>query len=542
MTPETFVEILATLRLTNAELAATIATQRRDIVRLVKMVEGLTKQLDALLGEQAIAERAELARLRQAAVDTAPPAEGGDAPPGGRGAGPDLKPALNSRRSKHGRGPIPAAPTRDIHKMKPGKCDRCHGDSLAIADTQVTEEWDYVKAHLRIRRTERTTCVCTHCNARVTPLMPPMPFERAACTFGLLAWLLYMKCGLFVPLDRLVRELARQGATIPSPTLTRWWGRGADLLLPIAASVRLSLLEGSHVRMDGTGLRVIFPRMLAIPVKGDARHGATDPMGRLVARAPISGQILVFGDDEHAVYHFTLTKEGRHALDFFTTGNHADGRPILWRGTITADAAGSQDCLFTSGDRIEAGCNSHGLRKFRDDADKAPLLAARAMGFIGRVYDIEGEARTKKMLGAQLLSHRREHAGPIVAEFRVWIDAHLTDLLPSNPVRKAIQYYVNHWAALTRFLHDPDVPLDNNWSERALRKVAMIRNNSMFAGGEEGALRLCTVFTLVQTCALLGVDACAYLEWALQRVVPHLDNRGIVASDLTPAAYKTTQK
>lgn len=101
-----------------------------------------------------------------------------------------------------------------------------------------------------------------------------------------------------------------------------------------------------------------------------------------------------------------------------------------------------------------------------------------------------------------------------------------------------MQYYINHWDALTRYLSDAQAPIDNNWSERALRKVALIRNNSLFAGGEEGARRLCAVLTLVQTCRLIDVDPCAYLEWAMSRAVPHPSNRGIKAADLTPHAYK----
>lgn len=547
------------LQATISGLEATIATQRRaadhqrgDIARLVTMVEGLTKQLDVLLNDQAMAQRAELARLREQAkaalaAAAVSAAAGGSSPTGGPPPGPPTLPPeskgkADPNRSKHGRGIVPSHLERDVHTVLPDRCAGCKGTSLGAVDTLVTEEYDYVKAHLRVRRTERTVGCCSDCGVRVTPPQPPMPFDRAACTFGLMAWMLYMKAGLFVPLDRLGRELERQGARIPSATLTRWWGRGADLGLPIAAAVRASLLAGNHVRTDGTGLRVIFPRMLAEPVKGPVRPGEADASGRLVARAPISGQILVFGDDEHAVYHFTPTKEGHHALDFFQVGVDADGKAILWRGTITADAVSSQDCLFETGDRIESGCNSHGLRKFRDDADKAPLLASRAMAFIGRVYDIEADARAEKKLDAELLAHRQAHAGPVVAAFRTWLDAHITDLLPSNPVRKAMQYYINHWAALTHFLKDPLVPLDNNWSERALRKVALVRNNSMFAGGEEGAVRLCTTLTLVQTCFLIGVDPCAYLEWALQRVVPHADNRGLAPCDLTPAAYKAAQK
>ena len=91
-------------------------------------------------------------------------------------------------------------------------------------------------------------------------------------------------------------------------------------------------------------------------------------------------------------------------------------------------------------DGIEAGCNAHGLRKFRDDQDKAPLLASRAMAFIGRFYGEEARAREQGLQGAKLLAWRQQRVTPVAEEFRTWIDEHLEDLLPSKPVRKARQY------------------------------------------------------------------------------------------------------
>ena len=82
----------------------------------------------------------------------------------------------------------------------------------------------------------------------------------------------------------------------------------------------------------------------------------------------------------------------------------------------------------------------------------------------------------------------------------------------------------------------------NNWSERALRSVNLLRNNSLYAGGEDGAVRLCTLLTLITTCRLLRLNPYDYLEWALSKVVPHRLNRGLLASDLTPAAYKSAQQ
>jgi transposase len=369
-----------------------------------------------------------------------------------------------------------------------------------------------------------------------------MPFDRAACTFTMMAWVCFAKAGPFLPLDRLCRDYDDQGAPIPSATLNRWWKRGADLLMPVAAAVRLSLLAGTHIRTDGTGLRVVFPRVKGKPVKGPHRPGETDDDGYLLARDAYNGQILIFGDDRHAVYHFTESKAGQHALDFLTIGADPHGKPLLWKGTITADAVSSQDCLFTDGDRIESGCNAHGLRKFRDEADKAPLLASRALAYIARFYAEEAKAKERGLTRSELLAHRVERIAPVAAEFRVWIDDHIEQLLPTNPVRKAMQYYINHWDALTRFLSDAAVPIDNNWSERALRKVNLIRNNSLHAGGDEGARRQCTLLTLVHTARQLRVDPFHYLEWALTRVVPHSTNRGLTPADLTPAACQATQE
>ena len=94
-------------------------------------------------------------------------------------------------------------------------------------------------------------------------------------------------------------------------------------------------------------------------MKGPTRDGETDANGYLLARPASNGQILVFGDDEHAVYHFTPDKRGQHAQDFLVVGTDANGQPIPWRGTITADALSAQDCLFDVNGRIESGCNSH---------------------------------------------------------------------------------------------------------------------------------------------------------------------------------------
>lgn len=558
-TTDVLLEVIRTLQTQLAALQTQLAAQQGNVARLVKMVEGLTRQLDELLRDRDEERRAKLAAVRAeaAAVAAAATAEvaAAAASSGTPTSGPAAQPADETpngsdppkptrNRHNHGRGHVPGNVPQHQQTLRPDKCGKCGADKLADGRAaEPIEEWDYVRAHLRRRVTTPVACTCETCGAETpAPPPPPMPFDRAACTFALMAWLCFAKCGLFLPLDRMCHDFEAQGARIPSATLTRWWQRGADLLLPVAASVRASLLADSHVRMDGTGLLVTFPREKGEPKKGPARPGDTDANGYLLRKEPLNGQILVFGNDEHAVFWYTPTREGHHILDFFTVGQDEDGQPIRWRGTITADALSAYDCLFEGGGRIETGCNAHAFRKFRDEADKAPLIASRALAFIGKLFQIEATARKNGLVGVALLAHRQQHARPVAIEFRKWLGEHIDDLLLTNPVRKAMQYYLNHWAALTRFLDDPDVLLDNNWSERALRKVALLRNNSMFAGGEDGAVRLCTLFTLIQTCRLIKVDAYEYLAWALSRSVPHPENRGLIPDDLTPAAYKATRE
>jgi hypothetical protein len=263
-----------------------------------------------------------------------------------------------------------------------------------------------------------------------------MPFERASCTFEMMAWVLYAKCALHLPLDRQRRDFALQGATISTAMITRWFAEGGDLLRVIVAQLRLVLLASDHIHMDGSGITVL-------------------DFGRKGQPAP-RGHVTVFCRANLAVFHYAPTKEGRHTEQFLTH-KLPDGSFLLWKGTITADAESAHDRLFGNGDRVESGCNAHGLRKFRDQADKAPLLADAALSFIGRFYDAEDTAFAAGLTGTALLAHRQAHAAPVAVEFHAWLALHIEDLLPSNPVRKAMQYYLNHWDALTRFLADPAV-------------------------------------------------------------------------------------
>ena len=218
-TTEVFLSVIATLQAeltAQREQAARQSKQadeaRREIARLVKMVEGLTGQLDLLLHDRNEERRAELAKLREearVALGVVPPTAGPVEP-----AAPAKKKS-GGKRDEHGRKPIPPQLPRETTRVKPEQCSSCGSSRLNQKKVLVSESWDYVRAQLRVRRAERVACECLDCFASVVPEQPPMPFERPACTFSMMAWL------CFAPASPSLSSICPSGR---SARPTRWRG------------------------------------------------------------------------------------------------------------------------------------------------------------------------------------------------------------------------------------------------------------------------------------------------------------------------------
>jgi hypothetical protein len=112
--------------------------------------------------------------------------------------------------------------------------------------------------------------------------------------------------------------------------------------------------------------------------------------------------------------------------------------------------------------------------------------------------------------------------------------------LPSDLLRTAVTYCRNHWAALTRFVDDPAVPIDNSPTEREFQNVAKLRLDILFAGSTEGAHRACVLLGIIATCRAIGVPVQAYLTWAFERLGTHRDFFGLAVEKMTPAAFKAS--
>ena len=184
-----------------------------------------------------------------------------------------------------------------------------------------------------------------------------------------------------------------------------------------------------------------------------------------------------------------------------------------------------------------ARCWAHCRREFFEARAVQPQLAEQALQMIGALYKVEETIGKAKLKDAAKREYRVEHAKPIVDRFFAWVLDKLNDtgLLPSNPMTKALGYARNARHGLEVYLSDPDVAIDTNHLERALRAIPMGRRNWLFCWTELGAKHIGMMQSLIVTCRLHQVNPYDYLVDVLQRIGEHPKHQ---SSMLTPRLWK----
>ncbi len=387
----------------------------------------------------------------------------------------------------------------------------CSSPLLEARDPRVLERKTIIPEHVAVKRVELHRAQCMCCGAMHTAATPPLAMPNGSMSAALIAYVVHGKCGLHLPLKRILDVLLEKGMRVAKSTMSNVMRHAADLLVPVYDRIVAALFASDLIHLDGTGIKALTPGE-----KGSHR-----------------GQIAVYCNHELTVYAYSEDKKGKHMRDFLRVG-----KPRGYRGKLVADAANNMDLLFRDGSIQECGCWYHARDKFDVAAPGAPSAAAEAKAWMGTLFDVEERAKRAGDTDAERLARRKRESISLLRGFHRWMKATQHRYTPDEELWKAIQYCRNHWRALTRFMTDGSIPMTNNIAERELGVFGRGRKNWLFAGSDAGGHWLAILHTVVRTCQRLSIAPFEYLAWALPRLsdLPVNRGRGTLAL-LTPMAY-----
>jgi hypothetical protein len=299
---------------------------------------------------------------------------------------------------------------------------------------------------------------------------------------GLLAFIVTSKFSDYLPLYRLEDIFERQGFEISRATQSVWCGDVADLVVPLYELMAEQVRASHVVATDDT----IMP-MLSRGKAANARMW------------------VYLGDAAHPynVFHFTLDR-GRDGPKYFLKD---------YRQVLLADAYGGYNGVVAGNEITRAGCWAHARRKIVEAEKAAPDIAREAIEMIRLLYAVEKQAAA--LPAPERLDQRQKQSAPMLIQLRQKLLGWKEQLLPKHPMAEAVNYALSQWTELNAFCFDGAVPIDNNISEREIKRVVLNRKNSLFVGNPRGGRTASILASLTSTCRRHDVDPQLYLTQLL---------------------------
>ena len=361
----------------------------------------------------------------------------------------------------------------------------CPGCGVERKEIGSEESWqiEYIPGHFERIQHVRKKYACPSCesageNPRIAvAAKAETAIEKGFAGPGLLAFIVTSKFADYLPLYRLEDIFERQGFEISRATQSVWCGDVANVVEPLYQRMA-ELVRKSHVvATDDTTLPMLSP-------------GRTHP-----------ARMWVYVGDEanpYNVFDFTLDR-GRDGPKRFLKE---------YTEVLLADAYGGYNGVVAGNGITRAGCWSHARRKFVDAEKSSPEIARDAVALLNALFAVERQGKDVSV--AERLELRQKQSVPILAELHRKLLIWKEQLLPKHPMAEAVNYTLGQWEALNVFTTDGTVAIDNNVSEREMKRVVLNRKNSLFVGNPRGGRTAAILASLTSSCRRHDVDPQLY--------------------------------
>jgi transposase len=401
----------------------------------------------------------------------------------------------NTRRQPK-RQALPEHLKRVDHHHEPENTTCGCGQAMVRIGEDVSERLDIIPAQFFAHRHIRGKWACKCCQTLVQEPVEPQVIDKGMPTAGLVAHTTVSRFVDHIPYYRQEQINARSGVRTPRSTLASWSGQAGAALTPLYDAHRKFVLSCSVVHADETPVAMLDP-------------GAGKTKRAYIWAYARSG----FDVSPGVVYEFCVGREAKYPLEFLKG----------WSGTLVCDGYGGYDKVMEQESRIGAGCLAHARRKFDELVkDNLSPVGTQAIQRIAALYQIERQVKGFSV--EDRLAARQSGSKPLCEDMHAWLTLERQRVPEGSATAKAIAYSLNRWDALTAYLDNGDVQIDNNHIENLIRPWAMGRKAWLFAGSELAGQRAAVVMSLLQSAKLHGHDPWAYLKDVLTRLPGHLNS------------------
>ena len=410
----------------------------------------------------------------------------------------ELETVKSFTRKKAGRKPISAnieRRPRTIDIPENEKTCAC-GTPLTCIGEEISEKLVIIPMQIFVDQQIRPKYACSQCEGtedegkptvRIAPVEPSM-IPKSIASASALAVIFTQKFEMHLPYYRQEKQFEQIGVVISRQDMANWQQQVFERLEPLFVILKKTVKEGPVVQMDETEVQVI----------GEENRSDIQKSRMWLARGGPPGKKVIW-------YEYHPTRAAYNAKAFL------EG----YTGYLQTDGYDGYDCAVKDMPGIiHVGCMAHARRRFFEAAkiNKKPQSAEEGIKHIRKLYQLEDALRGKWKDNLERFNEeRKKEAASLLDEFKAWLLKRVNEVPPKTLLGEAVNYTLNQWDKLIKYLENPYLTPDNNACENAIRPFVLGRKNWLFCQSVGGAKSSCGIYTLIETAKQNGLVPREYL-------------------------------